>query len=446
MGEEPKVRYAKSTDGYIAYEVLGEGPFDLLRVMAGSGISIDSIADEPHWSRFDARLASFARLIRFDRRGVGLSDGPSLASPLTIEQNVADAMAVLDAVGSARAAIFGHSLGGAAAMMLCATFPERASHLVLWHGKARACWAPDYAWAPQRSDQESWMDAFFDPGSPDGVERAASLMVADPRIRAWWARAHRQAAGPEATRAQHQSILDTDVRSVLSTIAAPTLVLCRPNARVVNPADSRYLAEHIPGARYVELAGTDEFYFAGDADAVVDEIEEFLTGARTTNPVADRVLTTVLFSDIVASTRATAALGDRAWRDRLDAHDAMVRRQLERFGGREIKTTGDGFLTTFDGPARAIHCGCAIRDGARRLGLEVRVGVHTGEVERRGEDIGGITVHLGQRVCASAQANEVLVSSTVKDLSAGSGIEFEDRGEHELKGLPGSWRLLAVVS
>lgn len=444
LGDEPPIRYAKSTDGHIAYQITGDGPFDLIRVMAGPGISVDSIADEPHWSRFDARLASFARFIRFDRRGVGLSDGPSPASPLTIEQHVADAIAVLDAVGSERAAIFGHSMGGSIAMMLSASFPDRASHLVLWHGTARQCWAPDYPWAPPRSDIEARMDAFFDPGSPDGVERLASLMVADPQIQAWWARAHRQAAGPEATRAQLISLLDTDVRSILPTITCPTLVLCRPESPVITVANSRYMAEHIAGARYVEFPGIDEFYFAGNAVAVLDEIEEFLTGARSTSPVANRVLTTILFSDIVASTAAASAMGDDAWRERLDAHDGMVRRQLERFHGREIKVTGDGFLAAFDGPARAIHCGRAVRDGARRLGLEVRVGVHTGEVELRGQDIGGIAVHFGQRVSAHADPSEVLVSRTVVDLVAGSGLTFTDRGEHQLKGFPGAWQLFAV--
>ena len=445
FGEQPSVRYAKSSEGYLAYDVLGGGSVDLVRVLAGPGISIDAVADEPHWERFDARLASFARLIRFDRRGIGLSDGASPATPPTVEQNVQDAVAVLDAAGSTRAAVFGPEAGGMVAAMLCATHPERASHLVLYHSSARALWAPDYPRGLPWSELELQIDAFCDPDAPSNVEQAASVLATDPQIQAWWARAHRQAASPATTRAQLLSWLQTDIRPVLSAIRTPTLVLHRPECAYGDVAHSRYLAEHIPGARYVELPGSDELCFAGDADAVLDEIEEFITGTRSSNPVADRVLTTVLFTDIVGSTARAAALGDRAWRDRLDAHDAMVRRQLERFRGREVNTTGDGFLATFDGPARAIHCGWALRDGTRQLGVDVRVGVHTGEVELRGDDVGGITVHIGQRICGAAQPGEVLVSSAVKDLVAGSGIGFTERGQHELKGVPGEWRLFGVT-
>ena len=443
---EPSVRYAKSSDGYLAYELLGEGPVDLLRVAAGPGISIDSIADEPRWDRFDRRLSSFVRLIRFDRRGVGLSDSASSATPPTLEQNVQDAVAVLDAAGSRRAAVFTWDMGGPIALMLCATFPDRVSHLVLYHTAARYCWAPDYAWGWPSANAETWIDWFCDPDAPGNVERSIRSAAADPAMAVWWARAHRQAASPATTRAQLLSVVHSDVRPVLSTIATPTLVLCRPDNRVHQVEDSQYLAEHIPGAKYVELPGSENWYFAGDTDAVLDEIEEFLTGTRTSSPAAERVLTTVVFTDMAASTASAAAMGDRAWRDRLDAHDAMVRRQLERFQGREVNTTGDGFLAIFDGPARAIHCGAAVRDGGHKLGVEVRVGVHTGEVELRGDGIDGIAVHIGQRVCATAQPGEVLVSRTVVDLVAGSGITFDDRGEHELRGVPGKWPLFQVTN
>jgi class 3 adenylate cyclase len=358
---------------------------------------------------------------------------------------VEDAIAVLDAAGSTRAAVFTWDFGGLIALMLCATFPDRVSHLVLYHAAACYLSAPDYPWGWPSADAESWIDWFCDPDAPSNVDRSARFAAADPEMAAWWARAHRQAASPATTRAQLVSVVHSDVRPVLSTIATPTLVLCRPDDRTHRVEDGRYLAEHIPDAKYVELPGADNWYFAGDADAVLDEIEEFLTGTRSSRPAADRVLTTVVFTDMVASTASAAAIGDRAWRDRLDTHDAMVRRQLDRFQGREINTTGDGFLAIFDGPARAIHCGVAVRDGARKLGLEVRVGVHTGEVELRGDGIDGITVHTGQRVCATAQPGEILVSRTVVDLVAGSGITFNNRGEHQLKGVPGTWQLFQVT-
>jgi pimeloyl-ACP methyl ester carboxylesterase/class 3 adenylate cyclase len=439
-----ETQYARSGDAYLAYQVLGDGPIDLLSAGTATMVSIDSIADEPHWDRFDRRLASFARLIRFDRRGVGLSDGDTPSSPPTIEQGVADALAVMDAAGADRAAIFGPNAGGLTAMMLCATVPERTTGLVLCSAFARAARADDYPWGAPVEMVEWFRNSLVDPegvGEPaDDVGLMAPSLAGDPAFRSWWRRAGQRGASPTTARAQLVTTMETDVRPILASIRTPTLVLHRAEDAIVPVGHGRYLAEHIPGAKYVELPGADYLPFSGDSDAIVDEIEEFLTGVRH-EPDAERVLTTVLFSDIVDSTANAAALGDRAWRARLDDHDAMVRRRIDQFGGVEVNTTGDGFVATFDGPARAVRCGLAVCGDAEGIGLSIRAGVHTGEVERRGADIGGIGVHIAARVTALAGPDQVLVSSTVKDLVAGSGIRFADHGTHQLKGVPDPWRL-----
>jgi class 3 adenylate cyclase len=442
-----EIRYAIRGDRHVAYQVRGDGPFDLLALNGGCNVWIDR-DDEPHWRRFDRRLASFSRLIRFDPSGIGLSDPLVGRSTHTTEGWAQDAVAVLDALGSSRAALFGVAGGSAVAIVLCATCPERISAQVLLHGTARAArdWDYPFGWPKELIDH--FVEAVPDPsyeGEPlDDVAWIAPSLAANAEFRSWWKRAGERAS-PAAARAMDLCQLYVDVRAVLPLITTPTLVLHRLNNPMLPVAHGRYLADHIAGAKLIELPGKDHLPFAGDSDAVLDEIEEFLTGARGPTG-ADRVLATVLFTDVVDSTKHAASTGDRLWRDLLDDHDSMAERQVRRFGGRQIKTTGDGILATFDGPGQAIRCGLAIRDGARQLGVEVRVGIHTGELERRGDDVAGIGVHIAARVQGRARPGEVWVSRTVTELVAGSGIVFVDCGEHELKGVPGVWKLFTVVA
>ena len=444
--ETPEIRYAQSGSATIAFQVFGSGPEDLLMIV-GNHISIDSMDEEPALARFHRRLASFCRVIRFDRRGVGLSDPIVPSDPPTLEQLADDALAVMDAAGSPAAACFADG-PAAEAIALAATHPERIHRLVLVNSTARVIRAPDYPCGLPEHLVTSFLETVTMPDAlQQGVDDVAVLnpSVADDRaFRSWWVRAGRRGASPSVAKAILQVKWTADARSLLPLMHLPTLVLHRAGYTVLRPDHGRYLAEHIPGAVYRELPGPDSLYWVGDTGSMLEEIEEFLTGTRRSRE-PDRVLATVLFTDIVDSTAQSSALGDRAWRDRLDRHDAMVRRQLDRFQGREIKTIGDGFLATFDGPARAIQCAGAIRDGAVQLGIEVRAGLHTGEIELLGDDVGGVTVNIGARVAARAGPSEVLVSRTVVDLVVGSGLEFEDRGEHELKGVPGTWRLFAVL-
>jgi pimeloyl-ACP methyl ester carboxylesterase/class 3 adenylate cyclase len=433
---EPETRYAKSGDVHIAYQVVGSGPTDLVLV-PGFISHIEEWWEEPLSARFLERLASFSRLILFDKRGTGLSDRE--AGVPTLEQRMDDVRAVLAAAGSERAAVLGVSEGGAMSALFAATYPERTAALVLYGTFAEFC-----SWVPTPEHLEHFLHAIDEGwGTGRSLPHFAPSVADDSRFRRWWARYERLGASPGAAMALMRMNSEIDVRHVLPAIRVPTLVLHRTGDVTVDVEAGRYQAAHIPGATYVELPGVDHLPFVGDAEAVLDEIEEFLTGAR---PVAepDRVLATVLFTDVVGSTELAARLGDRRWRDLLDAHHAAVRRQLDRFRGREVKTVGDGFLATFDGPARAIRCADAIRASVRTLGLEVRAGLHTGEVELIGDDVGGIAIHVGARVAALAGPGEVLVSSTVKDLVAGSGLRFEDRGTHRLKGVPEGWRLFAA--
>jgi class 3 adenylate cyclase len=443
-----EIHYAKSGDLHVGYQVLGDGPIDLLACNSGSNIWIDR-DDEPHWSRFDRRLASFSRLIRFDPSGVGLSDPVVGGSGLTIEHWMQDAVAVLDAVGSSRAAVFGVGTGGLVAMLLSATYPERISAQVLVHCFARLARDSDYPWGVPQAVLDRFVNAVTDPSyqgdAIDDLAMSAPSLASDVEFRSWWKRAGERCASPANARAIDLLTTSADIRAVLPLISAPTLVLHRVDNAFIEINHSRYLAENIAGAKLIELPGRDHLPFAGDTDVLLEDIEEFLTGTRGT-PNTDRMLATILFTDIVASTTHAAGAGDRRWRELLDNHDRMAGRQVHRFGGRQVKTTGDGILATFDGPARAIQCGLAICDGAHRLGVEARVGVHTGEVERRGDDIAGIGVHIAARVQGCAQPGEVWVSRTVTDLVAGSGIAFGDRGEHELKGVPGPWQLFTVVA
>ena len=440
-------RYAMSGDLHIAYQVLGDATNDLdvLILPYGVNVSIDARDEEPHWNRFERRFASFSRVIRFDPRGLGLSDPFESGANLTIEQWAQDAIAVLDAVGSERAALFATGAGGLVALILCATVPDRTRAQVLFHGFARATWAEDYpVGIPQRT-LDAFMDdtVFVDVDDETVADDAAILapsLAHDPDFRAWWARAGRRGAGPAAARAIHTTFFGSDGRGLLPSVTTPTLLLHRTGTEIFRIGHSRYLAEHLADARLVELPGKDHLPFAGDIEPVLSEIEEFLTGT-TGGPSGDRVLATVLFSDIAASTTQAVAMGDARWRELLDDHDRVVARQVQRYAGKQIKTTGDGVLATFEGPTQAIRSGMAIRDAARQLGLGVRVGIHTGEVERRGDDVGGIAVHIAARVQAHAEVGSVVVSRVVTDLVGGSGLVFQDLGDFELKGVPGSWQL-----
>jgi class 3 adenylate cyclase len=443
MFEVPETRYAKSGDVNIAYQVVGDGPFDLIHVpMFVSNLELQW--EDPAERRYYERLASFCRLIMFDKRGTGLSDRVAVA---TLEERMDDLRAVMDAAGSQRAAVFGSSEGGALSILFTATYPERVSALVLYGAYPRMAWAADYPDGIPEEIQAITAQHFeenWGRGQEGGIPvwALAPDRADDPAWRKAHGRWERLSASPGAAVAMYQMIFQIDVRHLLSAIRVPTLVVYR-TADIQHAAGSRYLGAHIPGAKVVELPGNTYWPYLGDQDAILDEIEEFLTGVRPV-PAPDRALATVLFTDIVSSTERAATLGDDAWTRTLDRHDAQVAREVERHRGRRINTTGDGMLATFDGPARAVRCAQAICGAVRSLGIEVRAGLHTGEIELRGADIGGIAVHIGQRVSALAGPGEVLVSSTVKDLVAGSGITFADRGSHVLKGVPDEWRVFAV--
>ena len=439
MPSAPETRYARSGDVSIAYQVVGEGPVDLVLV-PGFVSHLDLDWADPQHAHFLRRLASFSRLIRIDKRGTGLSDRPGGLPDL--ETRMGDVRAVMDAAGSERAALFGYSEGGPMCVLFAATYPEMTTALTLYGTYAKRRDPEDeYPWAPTWETRQRYAKQVEEDW---GWEADMHRMCpgADEAMARWWAARARAAASPSAARDLILMNSLIDVRHVLPTVQAPTLVLHRTGDLDSRVDEGRYVAEHIPGARFVELPGDDHVPWI-DADQVVDEIEEFLTGARPA-PVPDRVLATVLFTDIVGSTQRAVELGDRRWRDLLEAHNEAVRAQLERFRGEEVDTAGDGFLATFDGPARAVRAACAIQESVRRLGLELRAGLHTGECELANGKVRGIAVHTGARVAALAEPGEVLVSSTVRDLVAGSGIAFEERGEHELKGVPGTWRLYAA--
>ena len=440
----PEVHYARSGDASIAYQVIGDGPLDLVFV-SGWVSHLDAFWGEPSCARFLHRLASFSRLILFDKRGTGLSDRVPIAELPTLEERMDDVRAVLDAVGVERAALLGHSEGGPMCLLFAATFPERTVALVLVGTYARRLFADDYPFGATPEQYKAFLDEIESGwGGPVGLAARAPSLEHDDRFRAWWSEYLRSSASPSAALALTRMNGEIDVRPVLGTIGVPALVVHRSGDRSLPVEGARYLAERIRGARLVELPGADHLLFVGDQDAILDEVEEFLTGVRR-GPEIDRVLATVMFTDIVGSTERAVQLGDREWRDLLDLHHLLVRQELERWRGTEVDTAGDGFFATFDGPARAIRCACAIRDSVRNIGLEIRAGLHTGECEIHGTTVAGIAVHIGARVGALAGRGEVLVSSTVRDLVAGSGIEFEPRGEYELKGVPERWRLYSVV-
>jgi class 3 adenylate cyclase/pimeloyl-ACP methyl ester carboxylesterase len=439
----PETRYARSRDGFLAYQVLGDGPVDVIAV-AELLSHCEHRWEEPGLTRSLHRIASFSRLLLYDRRGTGLSDPVSPDRLPSLEERAQDLGAVLDAVGSARAAVAGFSEGGVDAMFFAAANPERVSSLVLYGAWPRFFVDDTYPVGWDRAVLETMVEAAVaEWGRGRLLPVVAPSVADDERVVSWWATFERLSASPGVAAAMLRVALDVDVRHVLGAITAPTLVVHRTDDVFSPVAHGRYLAAHIAGAELVELPGRDHPFFIGDADAVVDAIEEHITGAQ---PVRrhDRVLATAMFVDIVGSTDLAAAIGDRAWGDLLHAHLALVRRQLGRFDGREIDTAGDGVFAAFDGPARAVACGCAIRDAARALGIEVRAGLHTGECQLIDGKIGGITVHIAARVAAAAEPSEVLVSRTIKDLTAGSGLQFADRGSHILKGVPEAWQLYRV--
>jgi class 3 adenylate cyclase/pimeloyl-ACP methyl ester carboxylesterase len=440
----PETRYARSGDLHIAYQVVGDGPIDLLWVPTWIW-QIEHVWEEPRTASLLRRLSAMARLITFDRRGTGMSD--RIVGAPTLEQQMDDVVAVLDAAGAERPAVFAMLEAGSMACLFAATHPERAQSLVLYEGTPRMISAPDYPWPLSREEREIAARALPDRwGSGESVMSLSSSGNHSERFRQWAGRLERLAAGPNTAQALFRMHSEIDVRPVLPSIQAPTLVLHRAHDRLIDIRHSRYLADHIPDARMVELPGDSTLPFGSGEDELIGEVEEFLTGARHA-PDPERILATVMFSDIVDSTRRAAEMGDRRWRELLESIDHSIGIELGRHRGRVVKKMGDGLLATFDGPARAIGCATAIRDGARAgYDLEVRSGLHTGEIELLGDDIGGLAVHIGARVGAVAGPGEVLVSNTVKDLVVGSGIEFEDRGETELKGVPGSWRLWAVAA
>jgi pimeloyl-ACP methyl ester carboxylesterase len=438
---QPETRYADSGGVNIAYQVLGDGPRDLVFVM-GWVSNIEVIWEEPMLARFLTRLASFSRLILFDKRGTGLSD--RVTDMPSLEVRMDDVRVVMDAVGSERAALFGVSEGGPMSALFSATYPSRVSALVMHGGFPRRIRTPDFPWGPTEQERRAWIEQMRrEWGGTFGLAARAPSMVGDERFSRWWGRLLRMGASPAAVMALVAMNDEIDIRHILPAIRVPTLLLHSMRDATIPIGASRYMAERIPGARLVELPSADHLPWLSDAEAVLGEIEEFVTGARR-GVELDRVLATVLFTDIVGATEKATVLGDRRWRDLLDGHNLVVRRELARFRGREIKTAGDGFFAAFDGPARGVRCACAVSQEMQSLGLEVRAGLHTGECEIMGDDMGGIAVHIGARIAALAAPGEVLVSSTVKDLVAGSGLSFRDHGVALLKGVPGEWRLFSV--
>ncbi|HEX2154652.1 MAG TPA: adenylate/guanylate cyclase domain-containing protein [Acidimicrobiia bacterium] len=439
----PETRYARSDGVSIAYQVIGDGPRDLVYV-PGWISNVEVMWEDPTLARFLRRLAAFSRLITFDKRGTGLSDPVPTDQLPTLEVRMDDVRAVMDSVGSETATLFGHSEGGNMCLLFAATYPERTDGLVLTGSYVKRIASEDYPWAPTweerlqaiEATEQTWPD-------PIKVEVLAPSRAGDPAFRTWMARYARLSASPRAAAAFLRMNSQIDVTSILPAIRVPTLLLYRVDDTDVHIDEGRYIASKIPEARLVELSGADHFFWAGDTEALLAEIEEFVTGHRH-SPQADRVLATVLLTDIVSSTQTASALGDRAWTDRLERHNAVVRAELTRWRGREVNTTGDGFVATFDGPARAINCARAVTEAVKPLELEVRCGLHTGEVEVVGDDVAGVAVHIAARIAAEAGPGEVMVSRTVKDLVAGGGFQFQSDGTRSLKGIPDEWELFRV--
>jgi class 3 adenylate cyclase/predicted alpha/beta hydrolase family esterase len=440
---QPEIQYTRIENAAVAYQLAGDGPTDVVFLPEWVN-NLEMQWQDPRLARFPTRLASFGRVVMLNPRGIGLSDPLPHGESPTVERWMDDVTAVLDAVGSIRATFLGTGIGGSLALLYAATYPHRVSALVLVNATARSSAAPDYPFGidaewrekTQRAMESSW-------GRAAVLEMQAPEAADDVTFREWYARFERYGASPGTALDVLRMIHDLDVRHVLLAIQCPTLVVHRADDPMVRVEHGRYLRDHIPDARYVELPGAGHAYWSGDQDRVLNEIQEFLTGAPAVAPV-DRVLATILFTDIVGSTDLATQLGDVRWAEVLDEHRLIVRRELGRFRGREVDTAGDGFLATFDGPARAIRCAAAIRDALRPTGLQIRAGLHTGEIEARADHIAGIAVHIAARVQAAAEPSEILVSRTVVDLVAGSGITFVARGTHELKGVADPWELFGV--
>ena len=439
----PQIRYAKNGDVHIAYQVLGDGPIDLVLVH-GWVSHLELMWEEPSIARFLERLAGFSRLILFDKRGTGLSDRVAESELPTLEQRMEDVRAVLDAVGSRRSALMGISEGGPMCALFAATHADRTAALIMCGSYAHWIRDDDCPWAMTREQHEAAAAAFERGwGTPIGFKTVAPTSSADERYRNWWARYLRMGASPGAGIALYRMNYEIDIRKLLPAIHVPTLLLHRVGDRLINVEASRYMVRNIPGAKLVELPGDDHLVFLGDSEAVVGEIQEFLTGARAPE-AQETTLATVMFVDIVGSTEKAAERGDARWRDLLTAYHQAARQEINRHRGQLIDTAGDGIFASFDGPARAIRCARAIGDRAGSFGLQTRAGVHTGECQIIGEKLAGMAVHIGARIAASARTGEVLVSSTVKDLVAGSGLRFSDLGRRELKGVPEMWQVFAV--
>ena len=439
----PETRYGKTGDIHIAYQVFGDGPVDMV-LATEFWHSIEMQWDQPDLAAFLERMGSFARVISFDQRGSGVSDPVSLRELTSLDLWMDDINLVMDEVEAESAVLYGIGGGGTMSMLFAATHPQRVSGLVLVNSFARLSRAPDYPWGRGPDLEDEVLDVMRT-GWGRGVflDLVAPSRVGDEDFRRWWARYQRIGASPGTVLSMRKMLGQIDVRDVLPSIRAPTLVLHRAETTWNRIEHGRYLAEHIPGAELVEVPGVDHLFFIGNSEAIMSETERFVAGL-VGPPESDRQLSTVLFTDIVGSTKLAAQVGDRRWREVLEAQRALVRHELERYRGLEIDTAGDGFFATFDGPGRAVKCAAALRGAVKPLGIEIRAGLHTGEVEVLSEGLAGVAVHIGQRVLAEAEPGEVLVSSTVKDLTAGSGLEFEDRGLHALKGVPEEWRLFAV--
>ena len=447
MALAPRTRYASCGEIDIAYQVLGDGPIDLL-VLPGPLIPIDCVDQEPSMYRFHRRLASFCRVIRFDQGGIGLSSRVPSRDMIGPKSWAQDAIAVMNAVGCERATILAPGFTSLAGLVLAADYPERVSSLVIINGAARTLRAPDYPMGAEIGTADPFTTIGIEPDAVDQgfdiLSIIAPSVAGDDAFRSWWDMAGNRAASPSMARTFIKMIRQADVRDTLPRITVPTLILHRDNPNFSPVEHAHYLAEHIAGSHFVELPGEDALYWVGETAPMLDEIEEFITGVRGASD-AERLLTTIVFTDIVGSTEHAALLGDDRWRDLLDNHDTIVRHELQRFGGSEVNTAGDGFVATFSSPSAALACADEIVDAVQVLGIEVRVGVHAGEVEVRGADIAGMAVHIGARVAALAGPSEVLVSSTVRDIVTGSRHRFGDRGESALKGVPGQWRLYALV-
>ena len=437
----PRTHYAKAGDISIAYQVTGNGPIDLVRV-PGWISNVDYDWEYAPQARLIERISQFSRFIRFDKRGTGLSDR-EVGYP-TLEQRMEDVHAVMDAVGSERAVLFGTSEGGNMSILFAGTYRDRTAGLILHGCQARGEWAPDYPWAPTKEQTERALATMErDWGGMIDLDEGAPSLANDHLAREWCAAYMRYAASPKAAVAMWRLGAEVDVRGILSSIRVPTLVLQKEHDRWTKQEEGRYLASHIPNAKFVLLAGTDHLIWGDGQDELVQEVEEFVTGVRPVQP-SDRVLLTLLFTDIVGSTRLAAEKGDQQWRDLLQKHDDVARHEFRRHGGTEVKSTGDGFLASFLGPTPAINCAAAIRDRMAVLNLPIRAGIHTGECSTRGGDLSGLAVHLASRLLNHAGQGEVVISRTVKDLLVGSEFKFDDRGQATLRDIPGLWQIYAV--